>query len=95
MVPPPGNIPTNAINSAATPNEGCRTTSTSTYHNDGSVTTSTTMTCNKRETKNKDGKVSKATDTSQPKFEAAKQSFFNTKTKGASSSNKNAKSEKK
>nr|QCI04824.1 hypothetical protein [Bornetia secundiflora] len=89
MTPPPqGDISSKMVNSAATPNESCRQSTSTEYHKDGSKTVTTTMNCSKKTKYDKDGQVVKETDVSNPKYRAAKSDFFNDKYEQGSSSKK-------
>ena len=85
--PPPGDIPSKMANSAATPGEGCRATSQTTYHNDGSYTITDTMTCSKKTKKNSKGEVVKKSNLSSGKYKSAHNNFFGPQS-GSSSSKK-------
>ena len=85
--PPPGDIPSKMANSAATPGEGCRVTSQTTYHSNGSSTTTDTITCSKKTKKNSKGEVVKKSNLSSGKYKAAQNDFFGPKS-GSSSSKK-------
>ena len=91
MVPPAGDIPSKMVNSAATPSQGCRTSSQTTHNRDGSTTETVTVTCTKKVKRDKDGNVIKETDTSQPRYESGKNTFFNPAPKGASGSSSSKK----
>lgn len=86
MAPPPegGNIQSRIANSAATPPEGCRQSTQTEFHNDGSETITTTITCSKKE-KRRGGKTVSKTDTSQKKYRTAQKSFFGTASDESSS----------
>ena len=86
--PPPGDLPSKALNSAATPSQGCRSSSSTTYKKDGSSIVTTTITCTKQEKQDKEGKTVKKSDTSSPKYSVAQKNFFGDSSKGSSSSKK-------
>ena len=83
MVPPPGDLPSKMLNSAATPSKGCRTSSQITHNRDGTTTERITMTCNKEVKRDQEGNVVKQTDTTRPDFESGKNMFFGSAPKGS------------
>lgn len=93
MAPPPGDIPSKMVNSAATPSENCRQTTTTQYNKDGSKEVTTTLSCSKKQKYDKDGNLVHETDTSKPKYQAANRDFFGGSSKqGSSSGNQSKKS---
>ena len=91
MVPPPGGLSSKIINSAATPSQGCRTTSQTIHHRNGTTTETVTVTCNKKIKRDKHGRIIKQTDTSQPRYQSAQNGFFGSSSKGSASSKKHKK----
>lgn len=81
---PPGDLVSKAVNSATTPNQGCRTSSQTRHNRDGTTTEHVTITCSKKIKRDKRGNVIKETDTSQPRYQSGQNTFFNPAPKGAS-----------
>lgn len=72
MTPPPSDLPSKVANSAAAPLQGCRTTSQTNHHHNGSTTQTINITCSKKVKRDSKGNVIRESDTANGRYSSAK-----------------------